>query len=140
MNAWEKLSFDYRDTSYEPLAREEAEAWSTAQVETVLRLLGVEPAVAACERLIERHRTSKLYARHLIRLGDLYAEAARREFLRHGRLRGRFDPGRYDGFLDHAFAAYELAGEQRRPALSTEAKEKIEALLAVHDGVQARVR
>ena len=140
VSAWEKLSLDYRGSSYEPLAREEAEAWSMAQVEALLRLRGVEQAIAACERLIERHHTSKLYARHLIRLGDLYAEAARREFLRHGRLRGRFDPGRYDGFLDHAFAAYELAGEQRRPTLRSEAKEKIEALLAVHDGVQARVR
>ncbi len=133
------MAWEFRKTSYEPLALEESEAWAMARVEALLRHRGIESGIEASRRLIEGHRSSKLYASHLIRLGDLYAEAARREHLRRRTDRRGLDTARYDAFLDRAFAAYELAGEQRRPQLRTEAHEKIEALLAVHQG-RAHVR
>ena len=49
----------------------------------------------------------------------------------------RFDPERYDALLDQAFSAYELAGEDHKSALRREARTRIEALLAYHDGVRA---
>lgn len=139
VEAWERMAWDLRKTSYEPLALEESEAWTMARVESLLRHRGVDQAIDASRRLVEGHRSSKRYASHLIRLGDLYAEAARHEYLRHRTDRRGLDTARYDAFLDRAFAAYELAGEQRRPALRAEAHEKIEALLAVHQG-RAHVR
>ncbi len=140
IEAWQILSWEYRRTSYEPLALEEAEAWGMLRLDRLQRESGLEAAIDSCHRLIERNRTSKLYARHLIRLGDLYAEAARLEHVRSQVEQARFDARRYDQLLDHAFSAYELAGEERRPVLRTEAAKKIEALLAAHRGVASGVR
>lgn len=139
VEAWEAMAWELRKTSYEPLALEESEAWAMARVEALLRHRGIESAIEASRLLVQEHRSSKMHANHLIRLGDFYAEAARREYLRHRTDRRGLDTARYDGFLDRAFAAYELAGEQRRPGLRTEAHQKIEALLAVHQG-RAHVR
>ena len=137
---WQELAWEYRGTSYAPLALEEAEAWSMARVEAVLEQQGIEQGIASCRRLIERHRVSKLYASHLIRLGDLYAEGARRESPLYGLVGRRLDAARYDSYLDRAFAAYELAREQRRASLRAVANKKIEALLATHQGVTAGAR
>lgn len=137
---WRELAREYRRTSWETLALEEAEGWAMVRVEAILRHRGIRAAIESCRRLIERHHASKLYARHLIRLGDLHAEAARREALRQTTDPGTFDAARYETFLDRAFSAYELAGEQRRPVLRAEASKKIEALLAAHRGVRGHVR
>ncbi len=136
---WRKLAWQHRGTSWESLAREESEAWETLLVETLARYRSIDAAIEQCQRLIERHDQSKLHAKHLIRLGDLHAEAARREFLRYRTQRGAFDAAAYDGNLERAFAAYELAGEERRPVLRKEAEKKIEALLAYHQGVSVDV-
>ena len=138
--AWNELSWQLRGSPWEHAALEESEAWSAFRVDAVLRQRGVVPAIEASELMIERHRTSKLYPRHLLRLGDLYAEAARGEYLRSRVERAPLDARRYDGFLDHAISAYELAGEERSPVVSVEAAKKIEALLAAHRGVVADVR
>jgi tetratricopeptide (TPR) repeat protein len=137
---WQELAWEYRGTSYESLALEESEAWGQARVEALLRHRSVDAAISSCHLLIERHRASKRYARHLIRVGDLNAEAARREYLTYGVTRDVFDTTRYDAYLDRALSAYELAREQRRPSARTEANKKIEALIAVHEGVSAGVR
>jgi len=86
--------------------------------------------------LIESNRESKLFAKHLIRLGDLYADAARREQLNARARLSTFDAERYDALLDQAFSAYELAGEDRKSALRREARTRIEALLAYHEEVR----
>jgi len=137
---WQGIAWEFRGTSYESLALEEAEAWSMARVEAVLEQQGIKQAIGSCRRLIERHRSSKLYASHLIRLGDLYAEAARRESPLYGMAGRRLNAARYDSFLDRALAAYELAREQRRASLRAVANKKIEALLATHQGVTAGAR
>ncbi len=137
IDAWLELAWTYRDSVYEPLAREESEVWEMLRVEHFARHAGAAGALESCHRLVQRHRHSKLYARHLIRLGDLYAQAAREEHLR-GRTRvGTFNADQYEQWIDRAFASFELASEQRKPALRQEARIKIDALVAVHQGTLA---
>jgi hypothetical protein len=137
---WQTLAGEFMGTSYESLAREEAEAWEMIQVDLIARAGPVEAAIAKCHRLVERNGESKLVAKHLIRLGDLYAEAARQEHLRSRAGFGVINAAKYDQLLSKAFASYELAAEERRPALRREAATKIEALLAHHEGVRADAR
>ena len=137
---WRELVREHRESSYESMARQEAEAWEMLRVELLARTREPDVATAAARRLIERNRESKLLAQHLIRLGDLYAEAARREYLHHRARVRALDVQRYDSFLEQAFASYELAMDERKPSLRREAANKIEALLAYHDGVRAHVR
>jgi hypothetical protein len=134
---WNELAFEYRSTSYAPLAREEAEAWSMLRVDWHVRHRGAEAAIEPCERLVEAHRSSKLYPKHLIRLGDLFAETARRQVVRHRARRDPFDAGRYEHLVDRALAAYELAGDERESGSRAEATSKIRALMAYHQGVRA---
>ncbi len=140
VRAWQNLAWEYRDTGYEPLAREEAESLAAVRVDLIERHSGPAEAVPFCRALIEDNRDSKLFAGHMIRLGDLYASLARLEQT-HLRLRGtHFDAARYQQNLDQALAAYELASEARRPETRREAETKIEALLAHHDGVHGDAR
>ena len=88
---------------------------------------------------IEQNRDSKLYSRHLLRLGDLYADLAGSAYLR-AQTRGPADLAEYEQLIDRALAAYELAVEDRRPGLRSEASARIEALLATHRGAVAYAR
>ncbi len=134
---WRSLAWEYRGTTYEPLAREEAESWNVLRVDWYARHAGAAEAVVAARRLVQDERDSKLYARHLIRLGDLCADAARQEHVRSRAGLSAFDASRYHAWLDQALAAYELAGEARRSEQRAEATSKIAALLAYHQGVRA---
>ncbi len=140
IRAWQGLALEFSDTPFGSLAREEAEAWEVVRVDWFSRYRDVTDALAACQRLLERHHASKLYAKHLILLGDLYAEGAQQIYLRARANLVPFDSERYEAFLDRAFAAYELAGDEPRGAARTEAESKIETLLAQHDGVRADAR
>jgi hypothetical protein len=134
---WRSLAWEYRGTTYEPLAREEAESWNVLRVDWYARHGEPAESIAAARRLVEDERESKLYARHLIRLGDLCADAARQEHVRSRAGLSAFDAPRYHRWLDQALAAYELAGEARRSEQRAEATSKIAALLAYHQGVRA---
>ncbi len=140
IEAWRALAREHVDTPYAPLARREAESWEMLRVEMLAGSRDIELAIAASRRLVERRRESRLLAQHLVRLGDLYAEAARREYLEHQARTRPLDVERYDALLERAFASYELAMDQRKPSMRREASSKIEALLAYHDGVRANVR
>jgi tetratricopeptide (TPR) repeat protein len=137
---WRSLVREHDDTTYEPMARQEAEAWEMLRVELLARWDDSDAAIHAARRLIERNRESKLLAQHFIRLGDLYAEAARHEFVQHRARVRALDLQRYDALLEQAFAAYEQAMDERRPSFRREAATKIESLLAYHDGVRSHVR
>ncbi len=134
---WEVLALEYVGTPYASLAREEAEAWEELRVDGVARNHGPEEAILAARRLVERHHDSKRYAQHLIRLGDLYAGAARGELLASRAGVRSFAPERYQGWLDRAFSSYELARDARRREHQLEAQKKIEALLAYHQGIRS---
>lgn len=136
---WRRLAEEVHDTPHEPLALEEVEAWQIMRVDWFARADRLAESITSCERLIETNRDSKLYAKHLLRLGDLYAASARRASLQARANLANLDPAAYETMLDQAFSAYELAAEDRRPALRKEARNRIEALLAYHEGAAARV-
>jgi len=137
VDKWRELAWEYRGTLYEPLALEQAEAWEMLRADWIARNGELDAAIAACQRLVERHHPSKLYAKHLIRLGDRYAEAVQRVHLRSRAKLAPFDEERYEALLDQALSAYELAGEERKSASRREARMKIEVLLAYHRGTVA---
>ncbi len=139
VDRWHTLSREFAGTSYQSLALEEAEAWEMLRVGWHERAEGNERAILSCERLIEANRASKLYSRHLLRLGDLYSDLARYVYLR-SRTQGRLDVIRYEEHIDRALAAYELAAEDRRSGLRKQARTRIEALLAYHQGNLAYVQ
>lgn len=139
IRTWEAFALEYHGTPFQSLAREKAEAGEMARVDWFERHRGVQEAIQACRRLVERHPASKLHANHLIRLGDLYAEAAHGMVLRSRANLRPFDAQRYEVFLDHAFALYESAGDQPGKRTRAEASNKIDALLAEHEGIRAHV-
>lgn len=139
IRSWEQLALEYSRTEFESLALEEGEAWEMVRVDWFARHRSAEEAIAACRRLVERHHTSKLYPEHLIRLGDLYADAARRVYLRARARLAPFDAERYELFLDQGLASYELAAEHRAGQTQEAAASKIEALLAQHEGIRSHV-
>ena len=137
VSQWRELAWEFRNTSYEGLAFEELEAWEMLRLEWLAQNDPGPVAVAACERLIERHHESKLYAKHLIRLGDLHAREASGEYMRYRAHRGGFDVEHYQESLDRALSAYELARSEPRPSLVKLAKQKIDELLPAHEAVYA---
>ena len=132
---WRGLAREVRNTPQESLAREEVEAWEIMRVDGLARSGQLADAIRACRALIESNRESKLFAKELLRLGDLYADSARREQLQARTSLAHFDADRYDALVDQAFSAYELAGEDHKPGLRREARTRIEALLAYHEEV-----
>jgi len=139
ISLWRKLADEVHGTPYEPLAQEEIEAWQVMRVDWFARGDRLADAIAACQSLLETNRESKLFGKHLLRLGDLYSDSARREELRARANFSNLDPSRYESLVDQAFSAYELAAADRRPALRREARSRIDALLAYHEGAAARV-
>ncbi len=139
IRAWNGLAVALGDSEYASLAQLESEALEQAEVEIYAADGDIDGAIDVCQRLVTHHRLSKLYPRHLIRLGDLYAEVARREHRRAQTTREPLNVSRYEHHLERAFAAYELASEARKPTLRREARAKIESLLAFHEGVRSDV-
>jgi tetratricopeptide (TPR) repeat protein len=136
IDLWRGLALEFRDVPQESLAREEAESWEVMRVDGLARSGQLADAIHACQALIESNRESKLFGKHLLRLGDLYADSARREQLNARTSIARFDAAKYDDLLDQAFSAYELAGEAHQPAMRREARTRIDALLSFHEEVR----
>ena len=136
---WRELAQGTESAPEGSLALEEVEAWQVMKVDWNARGDRLEEAIAACEALLEGNRDSKLFAKHLLRLGDLYAASARRAELQSRANLQNLDPSHYESLVDQAFSAYELAAEDRRPALRREARSRIDALLAYQEGAASRV-
>jgi len=136
---WRELAQGTESAPEGSLALEEVEAWQVMKVDWYARGDRLEEAIAACEALLEGNRDSKLFAKHLLRLGDLYAASARRAELQSRANLQNLDPSHYESLVDQAFSAYELAAEDRRPALRREARSRIDALLAYQEGAASRV-
>jgi polyhydroxyalkanoate synthesis regulator phasin len=132
---WTELAWELRATRWESLAREEAEAGEMLRVERLATAGQLDAAIEAARRLAEHHRHSKLYARHLIALGDLNADAARAlEVAKLARSAKGEVEARRDALLEHAFSAYELASEARSADDRLAALARIEALRADREG------
>jgi hypothetical protein len=138
VHRWTELAWELRSTRWEPLAREESEAWEMLLVERRARAGQLEAAIEAGRRLAEHNRHSKLYARHLIALGDLHADAARALAVEN---RVRADAlqleARREALIENAFSAYELASEARMAEDRLSALARIEALRADREGAAA---
>jgi hypothetical protein len=132
---WNDLAWEMRASRWEPLAQEEAEAWEMLRVERLATAGQLEAAIEAGRKLAERHRHSKLYARHLIALGDLHADAARalevEKRVRSSQLELEV---RREDLIERAFSAYELASEARAAEDRLSALARIEALRADRQG------
>ncbi len=131
---WRSLAAHYRGNPRSALAWEEVEDWQTLRVDWFARRGETALAILACRRLIEHNPDSKRHAQHLIRLGDLYADSAMRSRLHKRPSSGLERAQEYEKLLDKAFAAYELAVDDRSPGLRREAETRIEALIAFHEG------
>ena len=135
VNQWGELAWDLRNSRWEPLAREEAEAWEMLRVERLATAGQLDAAIEAGEALAEHNRHSKLYARHLIALGDLHADAARALEVEKRTRAGEVQlEARRDALLERAFSAYELASEARMAEDRLAALARIEALRADREG------
>jgi hypothetical protein len=135
VRVWTELGWELRGTRWEPLAREEAEAWEMLRVERLASAGALETAIEAGRRLAEHNRHSKLYARHLIALGDLHADAARAlEVEKRVRAASIELEAQRDALLEQAFSAYELASEARTAEDRLAALARIEALRADREG------
>ena len=88
---------------------------------------GAAVAIATCRRLVERNGDSKLVAKHLIRLGDLYAEAARQEHLRSRAGLGVIDALKALNIFDHGTLAI-LAGAERANKLTEGIPQAIQSI------------
>jgi tetratricopeptide (TPR) repeat protein len=137
LEQWRGLAIEFRDVPQESLAREEAEAWEVMRVDGLTRYGQREEAIRACRALIESNRESKLFGQHLLRLGDLYADSARREQLKARTNLSPLDAAKYDALLDQAVSAYELAAEAHQPAMRREARTRIDSLQSYHEEVRA---
>jgi hypothetical protein len=139
ISGWTALAQQEADSGYASLSREEAESWEILRVEFFSRERSSDEAIAACDRLISQHRSSKLYPRHLLKLGDLHAESARREVIRARAERTPLAESTYEAHLEAALSAYELASEARNTVLRREAQSRLQSLLSYHDGVRSDV-
>jgi polyhydroxyalkanoate synthesis regulator phasin len=132
---WSDLAWELRATRWEPLAQEEAEAWEMLRVERLATAGELEAAIDAGRKLTEHHRHSKLYARHLIALGDLHADAARALEVEKRVRASRVElEARREDMIEQAFSAYELASEARAAEDRLSALARIEALRADREG------
>jgi len=132
---WSDLAWEIRATRWEPLAQEEAEAWEMLRVERLAAEGQLEAAIEAGRSLAQHHRHSKLYARHLIALGDLQADAARALEVEKRVRSNRIEiEARREDLIERAFSAYELASEARAAEDRLSALARIEALRADREG------
>jgi hypothetical protein len=138
VHRWTELAWEIRSTRWEPLAREESEAWEMLLVERLAMAGQLEAAIEAGRRLAEHNRHSKFYARHLIALGDLHADAARALSVEKRVRAGAVEiDARREALIENAFSAYELASEARMPEDRVAALARIEALRADREGAAA---
>jgi hypothetical protein len=139
--SWSELAWEMRATRWEPLAREELEAWQMLRVERLAAAGELDAAIEAGRQLAEQHRHSKLYGRHLIALGDLHADAARALEVEVRVRAGQTElEARREALIEHAFSAYELAAEARASEDRLAALARIEALRADREGGLASAR
>ena len=82
------------------------------------------------QRLVQRHRESKLRNRHLIELADLYADLSRDYAAHHAPASLRFDPVTFDEYSFGATRIYEAVAQQDGTLEKIEAARKLEAFLA----------
>jgi hypothetical protein len=136
---WSELARSEPDAMEAALASEEAESWEILRVLHFAQRRSRAEAIEACERLAQRHARSKLHAQHLMRLGDLHADAAHDAVSIARASRTDIEETDYTQHFEAALSAYEVAAESRNTILRREAQSRLQALLSFHDGVRSGV-
>ncbi len=131
----EVLGEDVTRDHYDFIVNEEIERADIARARWFesMRLLspgGNVQALGERQRLVVRHRESKLYNRHMLALADLYAELAE-EYVESNPPEGlRFDPANFQELVDGASRLYEAVANQDGTPEKLEARQRLEAFLA----------
>jgi hypothetical protein len=136
---WSALAQSEPDAMESALASEEAESWEILRVLFFTQRRSRAEAIEACERLTQRHARSKLHPQHLMRLGDLHADAAHDAVSIARASRADIEDTEYTQHFEAALSAYEVAAESRNTVLRREAQSRLQALLSFHDGVRSGV-
>jgi hypothetical protein len=131
----EAIGADVAGTHYAAIVREEIERadLSRADFFAASRRLGPDGDVLALserQRVITRHRESKLVNRHLLSLADLYADMADEYVAAHPPESLLFDPPAFEELADSASRLYEAVANQDGTTEKLEAQRRLEAFLA----------
>jgi hypothetical protein len=131
----EAMAADVQGTHYAAVVLEEIERADMARARWFesVRLLspdGNVRALAERQRLVTRHRDSKLHNRHMLALADLFADVAS-EYVEANPPEGLgFDPPTFQELADAAARLYEVVANQDGTAEKLEAQQRLEAFLA----------
>jgi hypothetical protein len=131
----EAVAADVQGSHYAHIAREEIERADMARARWFesVRLLapdGNVRALAERQRLVVRHRESKLHNRHMLGLADLYADVASEYVEAHPPEGLLFDPPTFQELADAAAHLYEVVANQDGTSEKLEAQQRLEAFLA----------
>ena len=131
----EELLQQAGDGHYRAIVREELERNDVARARSAAARRQVQPdgdlrAIAELQRVIQRHRESKLARRHLLALADLYRQLASEYVEGHPPEGLRFDPARFQELVDSAARLYEAVSTQDGSVEKLEAARSLEAFLA----------
>jgi tetratricopeptide (TPR) repeat protein len=137
----EELLEEVGGTHYTPVVREEIERTDVERARYYRARRLLNPALEAValqqyQRLVRQNRESKFQNRHLLKLGDLYAELARDYAHRFPPPSLSFDPATFDEYAFGATRLYEAVAHQDGAIEKIEAARKLEAFLAFTIGAR----
>jgi hypothetical protein len=131
----EELSRAAAGTHHAYVVAEEIERVDLERARYFTRLRDVIPdgelrAVGELQRLALQHTESKLAARHLLSLADLYVDLALAYVERYPPEGLRFDPGAFRDLVDSGARIYEMVAARDGTTEKLEASRRLEAFLA----------
>jgi len=131
----EALETDHLGDHYRAVIREEVERADLLRARYFVASRRILPdgnvrALGELQRVIVRHRDSKNANRHLLELGDLYAELATEYAEAHPPETMAFDPPTFQDLVDAASRLYEAVANQDGTSEKLEAARRLEAFLA----------
>jgi hypothetical protein len=131
----EAMAPDVEGSHYAHVVREEIERADMARARwfDAVRLLapdGNVRALAERQRLVVRHRESRLHNRHLLALADLYADVAAEYVEAHPPEGLLFDSPTFQELAESAARLYEVVANQDGTSEKLEAQQRLEAFLA----------
>lgn len=129
------LAEDTAGSHYEFVIQQEVEQADVDRAQRFAEVRGVLPdgdlrALAELQRVVVRHRESKLANRHLLELADMYAELAE-EYVEEQPPEGLyFDPPAFEELVDSASHLYQAVANQDGTTEKLEAQRRLESFLA----------